>query len=78
MVVDNNTYEYIVQEDDTVADVVAGLVSAYNSRSVSGITCTNDTTRVLCTASSDAVAFATNTSIIYEIPDGIAPQIIVG
>jgi hypothetical protein len=75
MVVDYNTYEYIVQEDDTVADVVAGLVTAYNNDVLPGITCTDNMTRVLCSADTDDVIFATNAYIIYEIPDGIAPQI---
>jgi hypothetical protein len=75
MVVGTGTFNYTVQEDDTVADVVAGLVAAYSGASIPGITCIDNMTRVLCTASNDTAAFATNASIIYEIPDTIAPQI---
>jgi hypothetical protein len=75
MVVGTGTFSYIVQEDDTVANVVAGLVNAYSAASIPGITCIDNMTRVLCTASDDTVEFATSASIIYEIPDGIAPQI---
>lgn len=56
---------------------MVGLVSVYSENPTLGITCTNDTIRVLCTAPSDILAFSNDSYINYEIPDEIAPQITI-
>lgn len=76
MVIDGYpAYTYTAQAGNTVSDVTAGIVAAYNLSPLTNITCVDETTRVLCSGSVDTQAFSIDSYVTYPSPDTLTPQL---
>lgn len=62
-------------DGDTVSDVTAGLVAAFNLAPAPSVTCVDQSTRVLCSGLFDTQTFSIDASVTYPTADMIAPLV---